>query len=387
MNRYFVLCAFLFLSCACSRPDPRARPEFARAGETAPALSLSGVINAPGGRVSDISELKGKVVVLDFWATWCEPCVDGIPAHNLLAGKFKGKPVVFISLTDEPPAVVEEFLKKTRVEGWVAAGASAEALRAYRVFGRPHTVLIGRDQKVAAVTVPGELTEERLDLLLAGQAEASPAPVSAAGAGTAAEFYLGEPAGKNEMSEFGPDHYTGSNLPLSSALRYFYPDAEKIEASAPASELLARRCDLRVRLSSASWRGEGGGLREFFAENLRLSLGLRLKAVKKRAQVYLLKPARGGPRGFGRSSAAVRSARLDGGTLKAEKMTVEPLCAMLEEKLGAPLIDESGLKGEYDYSFIPGPDDLAGINTRLIDQLGLRLLPASRRVPVLEVER
>jgi thiol-disulfide isomerase/thioredoxin len=63
--------------------------------------------------------LAGKVVVLEMWATWCGPCVKAIPHLNELAGKFKDRPVVFLSVTDEEQKVVEAFLNKRRISGWV----------------------------------------------------------------------------------------------------------------------------------------------------------------------------------------------------------------------------------------------------------------------------
>ena len=157
------------LAAACSKPEPQARPDFARKGEPAPQLFLSGLLNAPVSELKSLEELKDKVVVLEFWATWCEACVDNIPRFNDLAGKFKDKPVVFIAVTDEAGDEVAEFLRRTPIKGWVAPGATAAVFKAYRVYGRPHTVLIGRDSKVAAITSPGQVTEEALSALLAGQ--------------------------------------------------------------------------------------------------------------------------------------------------------------------------------------------------------------------------
>jgi thiol-disulfide isomerase/thioredoxin len=397
MKKICVIGLLFALPAACSRPGPKARPELVGRGEPAPQLVLPGLINAPAGRLADIGELKGKVVVLEFWATWCEPCVDNIPAFNALAEKFRGKPVVFISVTDESPGAVAEFLKKTPIKGWIAPGAPAEVFRAYRVFGRPHTVVIGRDSMVAAITLPREVTEARLDLLLAGQAAGfagagtETARARAPSSGTIAEFYLGEPEGGGETAEFSREYYAGHNLPLTRALEYFYRETRKIEAAGAVSAVLEKRYELRVRLRSASGAEKGpsadDGLREFFADNIKRSLGLRLKTVNKNTPVYLLRPARGGVKGFKRSGRSEGSSNIEDGGINAWKMPVGPLCGILREKLALPLLDETGLKGEYDYAFRPGGRDLAGINTSLIDQLGLRLLPATRRIPVLEVSR
>ena len=375
------------LAAACSGPAPQPRPDFVREGEPAPQLALSGLINAPVARLKGIEELRDKVVVLEFWATWFEPCVENIPRLNALAEKFKDKPVVFISITDEAEDTVSQFLKATPIRGWIAPGAAAEVFRAYRVFARPHAVIIGRDLKVAAITLPSEVTEERLNILLAGQApvfKGSGGEPARPGSGTAsalAEFYLGEPLSGEMTAEYGRGYYAGHNAPLLNALGYFYRDAGKIDASKAALSVLNKRYELRVRLSAERGDGLGG----FFAAGVKTALGLRLKIVKKDAQVYLLKPAHSGVKGFKRTMFLKSSVRMDGAGLKAEKMPVSALCGMLKDKIDLPLIDETGLKGEYDYSFKTGPEDLPGLNTALIDQLGLRLLPATRKIAVLEV--
>jgi len=64
--------------------------------------------------------LAGKAVVLEFWATWCAPCVAAIPHLNELATQFKDRPVVFLSVSDETPSVVEAFLQKHPIDGWSA---------------------------------------------------------------------------------------------------------------------------------------------------------------------------------------------------------------------------------------------------------------------------
>src|SRR5713101_5460785 len=69
-------------------------------GNAAPAIKLEKLLQAPPNASTDWEKLKGKVVVLDFWATWCTPCVAGIPHLNQLAAEFSGQPVVFIGIAD-----------------------------------------------------------------------------------------------------------------------------------------------------------------------------------------------------------------------------------------------------------------------------------------------
>lgn len=382
------LSALLLLAAlaACSKPAPQARPDLARKGEPAPRLALAGLLNAPLTELKNIEELKGKVVILEFWATWCEPCVEALPRLNALAEKYKDKPVVFISVTDEPGDKVARFLKTTPVKGWVAPEAPAAVFKAYRVFGRPHTVIIGRDSIVAAVTYPDKVTEAALNSLLAGNTPSLSGPAgnedaAAISSAALAEFYLGRPAGKEMTSAFGEGYYTGNNYSLRRALENMYPEAKKIEIAGTARPDLDSQYDFRVRLP----KEKAAGLRDFFAAGIERALGVRLKMVKKDVPVYVLKLAPGGLKRFKRSEAPKSSARLEGDEFKAERMPVSMLCGLLKDRVDLPVLDETGVKGFYDYTFRTGPRDLAGINSDLIDQFGLKLQKATRRIAVLEV--
>jgi len=79
-------------------------------GAAAPAFEL----DAPGGKQKvSLSEHAGKVVVVDFWATWCAPCKESFPVYQRLAQKFGSKLTVIGVSVDEDPAGIPKFAKET----------------------------------------------------------------------------------------------------------------------------------------------------------------------------------------------------------------------------------------------------------------------------------
>ena len=120
------------------------------------------LLNAPDGASAEWAHLKGKVVGVEFWATWCAPCIASIPHLNELAEQYRDEDVVFISLTDEPLATVESFLKRKPIKGWVALDTDRGAGDAYGVTGIPRTFLIGRTGKILGETDPSELKAEHI---------------------------------------------------------------------------------------------------------------------------------------------------------------------------------------------------------------------------------
>ena len=131
-------------------------------------LELEKVLNAPGGTVAELRHLRGRVVVLEFWATWCVPCIEALPHLNEVARQCRdnGDPVVFISVTAEDEPTVRKFLADHPVEGWVgldkptdAPGVGATAKK-FGVQGIPHTVVIDQHGFVVAHTWSSLITRE-----------------------------------------------------------------------------------------------------------------------------------------------------------------------------------------------------------------------------------
>jgi len=100
----------------------------------------------------DLAKEKGKVIVLDFWATWCGPCIKALPQMIDEMSAFDPKKVRFIGINQaEDKDTVKTFLE---TRGWkfeVALDANQRVGQNFGVEGIPHTVVIGRDGKVAYV--------------------------------------------------------------------------------------------------------------------------------------------------------------------------------------------------------------------------------------------
>jgi thiol-disulfide isomerase/thioredoxin len=119
-------------------------------GKTAPDIDLAWLEGA--GRMK-LSDFKGQVLILDFWASWCGPCLAALPEALQVMEGYKDQPIQFIGINQgEAPAEVKRFLERRSWKLRVALDTDGTASTAYAVDGIPHTVLIGKDGLVQWVS-------------------------------------------------------------------------------------------------------------------------------------------------------------------------------------------------------------------------------------------
>ncbi len=112
---------------------------------SAPDFSLP---NLSGQQVA-LSSYKGKVVLLDFWATWCEPCQQEIPEFVNLQHKYQedGLQIIGVSM-DDGPAPVRDFSRRFKMNYPVVMGSAKTGELYGGVLGLPTAFLIGRDGRI-----------------------------------------------------------------------------------------------------------------------------------------------------------------------------------------------------------------------------------------------
>jgi peroxiredoxin/outer membrane lipoprotein-sorting protein len=140
----------------------RAAPE-SMVGKLAPDFALRDL----DGNDVRLSALRGKPVLLDFWATWCKPCQNELPLVEMLHRSLKENGLAVLTVDDEPPEISGAFLKRFGYTIPALTDPHQETAHRYHVYGLPTLILIDREGKIVFYEV--DFSSEKLRDILRAQ--------------------------------------------------------------------------------------------------------------------------------------------------------------------------------------------------------------------------
>ena len=129
-----------------------------KTGEAFPALASAGL-------AGDVPVTAGKILLVDFWASWCAPCKASFPAYARLHAAYAARGLVIVAVSvDEDPAAYAAFVKKLAPPFAIVRDATQQLVRTVNVPTMPTSYLVGPDGKVRRIHsgFHGEETEKAL---------------------------------------------------------------------------------------------------------------------------------------------------------------------------------------------------------------------------------
>jgi uncharacterized protein (TIGR03435 family) len=365
-------------------------------GTPAPPVESVQLVQSPPATHADWASLKGKVVVLEFWATWCAPCVEGIPHLNQLVASLDPAKFQFISIDDEDPKLVQAFLAKKHMSGWVGIDTTGKVFARYGVKSRPTTIVVDANGRIVAATVLDSLNAADLQTVAAGRsARFIPAmEINSSSSATVADLAT-RPLFSVSLSNAAPDEKfsmvqhppTGTDI-LGADADYLLTDAYS-----PTTNRLVLACtlpdgryDLRTEFTGVPDSVTSSVIREAILAGLHLEV--QPKTVTKSA--YILRATDASKKLLSPSvSKATQIRGYFNGSLRMMNGTMDDLAYELATGLENPVINDTGLDGHFDVQLKFTERDIGSINAALKDALGLELVQGDQEssITVLEVNK
>lgn len=366
-----------------------------KTGDAAPDLAVSKMLQTTDARNANISGLKGNVVVLEFWATWCGPCVGALKHLNELNEKFKDKSVRFIAVTDEDELTVTRVTTARPIQGWIGLDSNRATFNLYQANPLPHTVVINRNGRIAAITQPENVTETVLNDLLAGKQISLPVKESldlkwdqpgAKGTADSSEPLTQaviQPSNLTTLSGSNnrPGHFVADGETLLSLLATAYQTSfQRIVSNLPES---AKTYKVSIIVPPE----QKELLFPLFRQTLMTTFGINVRPEIRETAAFVLRIPRGKTPNLRASQSAKEFDAVSENQFSAKKYPVKRLAEQLEMILNRPVIDQTGLTGEYDWELPYSLTDKTVLLNAVREKLGLELTEKKQPIEMLIVEK
>lgn len=156
--------AWIQMSRIRSSPWASAPPAEARVGFAAPDFTLPQI----DGQTLSLRALRGQVVILNFWATWCAPCRAEMPALDRVYRDRRGNGVVVVGVNQmETAAQVQRYLSQLSLSFPIVLDEQGEVGRSYRVHALPTTYFVDRAGIIRDMVIGGPMSEATLQSKIA----------------------------------------------------------------------------------------------------------------------------------------------------------------------------------------------------------------------------
>lgn len=364
-------------------------------GEKIPAFE---VLDLKTDEVKKFENQTGKIILIDFWATWCGPCIAGMPHLESLQKTFPSELLV-LAVSDESPERIKKFMVN-RPFGFSFVSDKEKNLEKYfphRII--PHTVLIDKYGEVIAITSPDQITEETIRDLLEGEKPILPLKSEQVGFDPSHDFFEvaedmdqyfviqkefeGVPtfAKVPNRGTFANRRITAHNFSIEGLYRMAFQKSSMRLEYLIDKEVVAYKPGNLYSVDVIVPKGKEFYLHEYFAKGLTEWFEIKGKLEKRLTEVIVLY-SKGQINLVESKEYNSYSGR--SGTFQSEGATMDDLAEYLEnfDILGLPVVNETNLEGSFLFDLNFEPEDPKSLEEAL-RKLGLEIKKESRGIDVL----
>lgn len=376
-----------------------------KTGDRFPDYIIRNLVNAPSKEV-DINLSKGKYIVLNFWGTWCAPCIPEMDSLKSWQEAYGGS-IQFIGITNDNHDRINKYLQKKPTKVWIAMDTAYYLYRQFGFSSVGQAAIIDKNHQVVAVVKTDSLSRDQLNKLLAGKPIPSNALLdeNAAGKSEEEDLFALDTLQRTAVSlrSYIKGQYTMSksypNGPFKSRRRTYYNVCPLIlykEAYGIISDKQVvfdmpekDACNFAAKDSLISFDilvepGDEANLGLRMRNALNLLLPVKARAGRKSMTVYCL------------SAKSLNSFTgtpdnnpdpifsFSGRGFNGKAVTLQAFCNYLTNELGLPVIDETGLKGTFDINTENVIRTEADVLTA-VEKLGLVIEKKEREVDIITI--
>lgn len=372
-----------------------------KVGQPVGQIRLPQLLNAKSS-VNYLDQFKGKVVWLEFWATWCSPCISAMPHLEKLQNEFAGRLQV-IAISTEKKKRLRQFMANRSSNLWFALD-SADQLRKpfpYRLI--PHSILIDTKGTVVAITEPQNITKQVIADLIAGKKISLPLKedhmvqdpwATFIAPDTVKERFVvqpkidGLPSGYRRYpkdSVFKNRRMSMLNLPLESIYRIAYGDLpygrtiDLTDQEAAADKGTMYCLDLIVP------KGRVDDLLPALRRELKVRFNQPVSVEKRLRPVYVLTVSDSAKvKALKLSTAAEEEMAGGSGTFTGNGIHISAIARYLDGfgLVNMPVVDETNNSNRYDIAFTYLPEKKGDLQ-QVLAGLGLQLVKQEREIDML----
>lgn len=391
MTRNFLL--LILIICITSCKDENTIAEL---GKPVPNYKFSNILNSKQKEIS-LNDFKGKPVILEFWATWCGPCIPAMKKLDSIQTKFEDK-IEIITISAEKNERLEKFIKSSNTSLRIVSDTTHNANFKYKTI--PHSIIIDKNGIVRAITNPENINVNVIENLISNnEIELD----------LKDDFYIdpnlevktiktvANSDYRIELKSFDQEKRGGSRIlkgiegningiemwnstiprlyqtlfDIASPSRIIYKDSLS-ENDFPYEK--EHQYNLTIEVSNKyqeKWREIGI---EFLNENFDVNAKMGIETL----ETYVLKNV---DNKIKESNSNSSEYMFMGTILKTKKIRMSQLAEYLENFTSIPVLDKTNLNGEYDIELNWQAEDSKTLHTEL-KKYGLKFEKSEEKLPV-----
>lgn len=386
----------------------RAQEPLLTVGSPFPDLVITRIMNAPVKELCLNKDKSGKYFILNFWGTWCSPCIPEMDSLARLQKQFEGK-IQVIAISDDNEERKTKYLKNKPSAIWLATDTTYLLYKMLQLEYVGQSAIIDPGKKIVALVRTDSINRPLIEKILKGVPVPASAGIKETGVTTEGDPFgvdsltshsftiRGYKKGQRAMGMTYTDNenYRGRRLSwfnVPAGLLYrtaygisSYEKQELFDSTVNSREIYSPDPDNRSQLYCVDLLvspGQQDSLYFILQQYLDRVLPVKVRRIKKEIPVYVLKQKQGLPVMITPSAAETQRYSFSGRGYEGTKVTVAAFAAYLTNELELPVVDETGLKGFYDIKTNVEQRNKEGI-LKSMEPLGLTLEKTVREMPVI----